>query len=54
MTAAIAVIIAFMLMSSGRNDRRTFWRYVPPMILRMNNAWKINRPNEKPATYSTM
>ncbi len=38
----------FMLMNSGRNERRTFSQYVPPIIYFINKAWKMDRTNANP------
>ena len=54
MTAAMAAIIVFILMNSGRNVLRTFCQYVPPIIRFMNSDWKIRRPKRNPAMYSTI
>ena len=53
-TGAMPAIMQFIEISSGRKLRRTFSMYVPPIVLRMNNAWKIRRPNRKPPMYSTI
>ena len=51
---AMPAIMAFMLMNSGMKLLRTFSQYVPPIIFFMNRDWKMKRPNENPATYSTI
>ncbi len=54
MTGAMPAIMQFMLMSSGTKLRRTFSRYVPPIIDFMKSDWKMKSPNPKPVRYSTM
>ncbi len=54
MVGNMPAAIMFIDSHSGMNERRTAPGYDPPSMSFMNSDWKMNRPKEKPAAYSTM